>query len=150
MTVSAAVFSTPCPLAQARRVGKLESWKVEESSVLALQLFNSSTFQLVKGSREAREAAGHLVQRGVLLGIGEPDVATSIPRLMEETAAGDGGHTDLFHQELRERHVILGELADLRHDVVGTGRDDGPEPGLAQDLQHAIPLALVECRQLDI
>ena len=69
---------------------------------------------------------------------------------MEETAAGDGGHTDLFHQELRERHVILGELADLRHDVVGTGRDDGPEPGLAQDVQHAIPLALVECRQIDI
>src|SRR2546421_12331617 len=49
MTVSAAVFSTPCPLAQARMVGKLESWKVEESSVLALQLFNSSTFQRLSG-----------------------------------------------------------------------------------------------------
>src|SRR5206468_2484679 len=105
----------------------------ERSTASPLQLFNRA--------RQAREAAGHLVQRGFLFGVGEPDVAPSRLRVMEKTAPRDGGHTELFHQKLRERHIILTELADVRDDVVGPGGHDGAKSRLTQDVQHAISLA---------
>src|SRR5207245_9504958 len=82
----------------------------ERSTASPLQLFNRA--------RQAREAAGHLVQRGFLFGVGKPDVAPSRLRVMEKTAPRDGGHTELFHQKLRERNIILTELADVQDSVV--------------------------------
>ena len=69
---------------------------------------------------------------------------------MEKTAPRDGGHTEFFHQKLRERHIILTELADVRDDVVGPGGHDGAKSRLTQDVQHAISLALVHRGQVGI
>src|SRR5439155_20450631 len=88
----------------------------ERSTASPLQLFNRA--------RQARDAAGHLLQRGFLFGVGEPDVAPSRLRVMENTAPRDGGHTELFHQNLRERHLIPTERADVRHDVLAAGEHE--------------------------
>src|SRR5439155_5248326 len=79
---------------------------------------------------DRRQAVGGGSQRLELLREGEADLRPAELRPGEERRAGHGGQAGILDEPSGEGHVVLvGQVADVGHRVVGAGRTVDAEPG---------------------